>query len=98
MDRESRKELIQARKDAAKPMGVYRVYSSKSGHGVLATSRDLPAILNRHRAQLSLGSHPDKEMHEIPGANHYYSGPDQRETLAQAVAIVTDWTARHGFS
>ena len=42
--------------------------------------------------------HPDKEMHEIPGANHYYSGPDQRETLAQAVAIVTDWTARHGFS
>ena len=25
--------------------------------------------------------HPDKEMHEIPGANHYYSGPDQRETL-----------------
>ena len=25
--------------------------------------------------------HPDKEMHEIPGANHYYSGPDQRGTL-----------------
>ena len=39
---------------------------------------------------------PDKEMHEIPGANHYYSGPDQRETLAQAVGIVTDWLARHG--
>ena len=37
----------------------------------------------------------DKEMHEIPGANHYYSGPDQRETLAQAVGIVTDWLARH---
>ena len=26
--------------------------------------------------------HPDKEMHEIPGANHYYSGPDQREHAA----------------
>ena len=37
----------------------------------------------------------DKEMREIPGANHYYSGPDQKETLAQAVAIVTDWLARH---
>lgn len=41
---------------------------------------------------------PDKEMHEIAGANHYYSGPDQRETLQQAVSIVSDWTARHGFS
>jgi pimeloyl-ACP methyl ester carboxylesterase len=38
----------------------------------------------------------DKEMHEIPGANHYYSGPDQRETLAAAVGIVSDWLARHG--
>lgn len=42
--------------------------------------------------------HPDKEMHEIPGANHYYSGPGQREALAQAVDIITVWTARHGFS
>ncbi|MFN8070332.1 MAG: alpha/beta fold hydrolase [Mycobacterium sp.] len=41
---------------------------------------------------------PDKEMHEIPGANHYYSGPDQRQTLADAVGIISDWTARHGFS
>lgn len=37
----------------------------------------------------------DKEMHEIPGANHYYAGPDQKETLARAVGIVTDWLARH---
>lgn len=43
-------------------------------------------------------AHPDKEMHEIPGANHYYSGPDQREPLARAVEVVTDWAARHGFS
>ena len=42
--------------------------------------------------------HPDKEMHEIPGANHYYSGPDQRDTLRQAVGICTDWLHRHGFS
>lgn len=41
--------------------------------------------------------HPDKEMHEIAGANHYYSGPDQRETLKEAVNIISDWTARHGF-
>ena len=42
--------------------------------------------------------HPDKEMHEITKANHYYSGPDQREPLKQAVGVVTDWLERHGFS
>jgi pimeloyl-ACP methyl ester carboxylesterase len=40
----------------------------------------------------------DKEMHEIPGANHYYAGHDQRETLAKAVAVASDWLARHGLS
>lgn len=40
----------------------------------------------------------DKEMHEIPGANHYYSGPDQKQTLAQAVDVITDWLGRHGFT
>jgi hypothetical protein len=42
--------------------------------------------------------HPDKEMHEIAGANHYYAGPDQHETLKQAVGVITDWLGRHGFS
>jgi len=41
--------------------------------------------------------HSDKEMREIAGANHYYSGPEQRETLKEAVSIISDWTARHGF-
>lgn len=40
----------------------------------------------------------DKEMHEIPKANHYYTGPDQKQTLSQAVGIVTAWLGRHGFS
>lgn len=42
--------------------------------------------------------HPDKEMHEIAHANHYYSGPDQKHTLAQAVAVITGWLERHGFT
>ena len=29
---------------------------------------------------------------------HYYSGPDQRDTLRRAVGICTDWLHRHGFS
>ncbi len=43
-------------------MGVYRVYDRETGHGVIAASRDLPSALNRQRAQLSLGSHPDKTL------------------------------------
>jgi hypothetical protein len=41
--------------------------------------------------------HPDKEIYEIPGATHYYAGPDQRDKLRQAVDIVTDWLVRHDF-
>jgi alpha-beta hydrolase superfamily lysophospholipase len=42
--------------------------------------------------------HPDKEMHEIPGATHYYAGPDQRDKLRQAVDIISDWLVRHDFA
>jgi pimeloyl-ACP methyl ester carboxylesterase len=42
--------------------------------------------------------HPDKEMHEIPGATHYYAGPEQREALRRADTIVTDWLVRHDFA
>lgn len=49
-----------------------------------------------HRLFDAIGC-PDKELHEIDGANHYYSGPQQRDALGQAVAICTDWLSRHGF-
>lgn len=42
--------------------------------------------------------HHDKEMHEIPFATHYYTGPQQRQALQQAVAICTDWLERHDLS
>ena len=42
--------------------------------------------------------HPDKEIHEIQDANHYYTGPAQRETLRKAVSLITDWLARHDLS
>ena len=37
-------------------------------------------------------------MFEIPGANHYYAGADQRDKLREAVGIVTDWLVRHQFA
>jgi hypothetical protein len=56
------------------------------------------AVPSHTRRPFEAIRHPDKEMYEIPRANHYYSGPDQRGPLHQAVGICTDWLHRHGFS
>lgn len=63
------------------------------------TPKRLDACTPSHTRRLfeAIG-HPDKEMYEIPGANHYYAGPDQRDKLRQAGGIVTDWLVRHEFA
>ena len=43
-------------------MGVYRVANTVDNKSLLGSSVDAPARLNRHRAQLGLGRHPDKEL------------------------------------
>ncbi|MDX6740104.1 alpha/beta hydrolase [Actinocorallia sp. A-T 12471] len=40
----------------------------------------------------------DKTLHEIKGANHYYLGPDQRDHLAEAVAVTSGWLRERGFA
>ena len=40
----------------------------------------------------------DKELYEIPDANHYYLGEGQDVPLAKAVEITDDWLKRHGFA
>ncbi len=40
--------------------------------------------------------HPRKEMHEIPGATHYYLG--QREELARCVGIYSRWLTANGLA
>jgi pimeloyl-ACP methyl ester carboxylesterase len=85
-------------------------YDDANGDGV-ECGRDItvPALVIGNRADdactpshtrrlFEAIGHPDKEMYEIDGANHYYSGPGQRETLATAVGIVTDWLVRHDFA
>ncbi len=64
MDRRLRKELIRAYREAPKEMGVYRVHCPRTGRGVVGSSRDLPAMLNRQRAQLGMGAHPDRALQE----------------------------------
>lgn len=40
----------------------------------------------------------DAERFDVPGATHYYSGPDQRQPLSLAVEKITTWLAEHGWA
>ncbi len=53
----NRKDLLRQYKEARPPMGVYRVRNTVNGRSLVGASANLPAILNRHRAQLRLGAH-----------------------------------------
>lgn len=57
-----RKSLIREYKDARRPMGVFQVRNVQDGRVYLGTSVDLPSMLNRQRAQLRMGGHPDKAL------------------------------------
>jgi hypothetical protein len=57
-----RKALVREYKQRRPPMGVYRVHNTVTGHALVAASRDLPSILNRHRAQLSMGGHSSRAL------------------------------------
>jgi hypothetical protein len=62
MSESNRKDLIRAYRDADRPMGVFQVAHPDSGVNVVGASVDLDSMLNRQRAQLSMGSHPDKAL------------------------------------
>lgn len=57
-----RKALIRQYKETPRPMGVYRVRNAVSDKVLVGASANLPAILNRHRAQLRLGIHPNRDL------------------------------------
>src|SRR6185436_3778237 len=57
-----RKALIREYKMSRRPMGVYRVYNTVNEKSLVGVSTDLPAILNRQRAQLTFGGHPNREL------------------------------------
>ncbi len=65
---------------------------------VIGNTADDACTPSHTRRLFEAVGHDDKELHEIAGATHYYAGPDQADKLAQAVGVVTDWLARHGFS
>lgn len=60
----NRKELIREYRERPRQMGIYQLRNTANGKVLVGASVDLPAILNRHRAQLKLGAHPNRALRE----------------------------------
>jgi hypothetical protein len=57
-----RKALIREYKANRRPMGVFQVRNTLSGKVFLGSTADLPSMLNRQRAQLQMGAHPNRQL------------------------------------
>lgn len=57
-----KKALKRDYKETPRPMGVFQIRNTRNGKVLIGTSVDLPAILNRHRAQLGHGLHRNREL------------------------------------
>ncbi len=57
-----RKAAVRQYKESRRPMGIFQVRNTVTGAVYLGTSNDLPSMLNRQRAQLRLGAHPDRAL------------------------------------
>lgn len=53
-----RKALKQQYKETVHPMGVFRVFNTANEKSFIGTSTNIPAMLNRQKAQLQMGAHP----------------------------------------
>ncbi len=62
MDGPGRKAAIRAYKESARPMGIFRVRNTGSERSLVGASRDLPAMLNRQRAQLRGQAHGNRAL------------------------------------
>jgi hypothetical protein len=70
-----RKALIQQYKQTPRSMGIGAVRNTTTGKTLVVASRDLPALLNRQRAQLRLNAHPNPVLQ----ADWNSIGPDAFE-------------------
>lgn len=59
MDRKALRRLYE---ETRRPMGVYRIRYLPTGRSLIGRSVDLPSVLNRERAQLRFGMHPNAEL------------------------------------
>jgi hypothetical protein len=56
--------IKKAYKETKRPMGVYRIRSSRNDKVYIGSGTDLQAKINRHKAELRFGSHRNKELQE----------------------------------
>ncbi len=57
--------IKKAYKDTTRPMGVYRITSTQNNKVYIGSAIDVPARINRHKAELRFGSHRNSELQEI---------------------------------
>ncbi len=57
-----RKTLIREYKETPRTMGVGRIRNTTTDATLIVAGRDLPSLLNRHRAQLRLGAHRNRRL------------------------------------
>ena len=57
-----KKALAREYKETPRPMGVYQIRNTVNGRLLVGVSVDLPSILNRHRAELRMGGHRNREL------------------------------------
>ena len=62
MDKDRRKELLEAYKNRCPQMGVIALRCIATGDSFLGASKDVPADFNSAKAKLSLDSHPNKAL------------------------------------
>jgi pimeloyl-ACP methyl ester carboxylesterase len=85
-------------------------YDDANGDGVkCAADLEIPALVIGNSADdactpshtqrlYSAVGHPDKTLHVVQGATHYYAGPEQRPKLNEAIGVISPWLAERGFA
>jgi hypothetical protein len=81
-----RKALIQEYKQTPRLMGVGAVRNTANGKVLVVASRDLPALLNRHQAQLRLNGHGNHTLQ----ADWNSLGPDSFEFVVLDILAPKD--------
>ncbi|KPJ94401.1 MAG: hypothetical protein AMJ53_05340 [Gammaproteobacteria bacterium SG8_11] len=56
--------MKRAYKEAKRPMGVYRITSTRDDKVYIGFGTDLAAKINRHKFELRFGSHRNRELQE----------------------------------
>jgi predicted GIY-YIG superfamily endonuclease len=57
--------IKKAYKRANQPMGIYGIRNSRDNKIFVGKASDLPARINRHKAELKFGSHRNRQLQEM---------------------------------